>query len=93
MEEKNENLLTERDYGFEILNIIRGGHSNDKIKELLEEYHGKDIARIFEELTADERERLFEMLGIYMMSDVVSYLDGAGEYRIFSTIVLPSIYK
>ena len=80
MEEKNENLLTERDYGFEILNIIRGGHSNDKIKELLEEYHGKDIARIFEELTADERERLFEMLGIYMMSDVVSYLDGAGEY-------------
>ena len=80
MDEKNDHLLTERDYGIEILDIIRSGHSYGEIKERLEEYHEKDIARIFEELTADERERLLEVLGIDMMSDVVSYLDDAGEY-------------
>ena len=80
MDEKNDHLLTERDYGIEILDIIRSGYSDSEIKERLEEYHEKDIARIFEELTADERERLLEVLGIDMMSDVVSYLDDAGEY-------------
>lgn len=80
MEIKKELSLTERDYSLQILNIIRSACNDDEIKTLLQEYHEKDIASIFEELTAEERERLLEILGSEIMSDVVSFLDDAGEY-------------
>ncbi|MBO5702117.1 MAG: magnesium transporter [Clostridia bacterium] len=80
MEEKNEFFLSERDYGAQILNIIRSGLSDAEIKIQLEEYHEKDIASVFEELEPEERERLSEILGIEIMSEVVSFLDDAGEY-------------
>jgi len=51
MEEKTEVLHTERDYGAEILSIIRSGKDSERIKEELSEYHENDIASIFEELT------------------------------------------
>lgn len=80
MEEKNEFPLQERDYSAQILGIIRSELSDDEIKTQLEEYHENDIASIFEELTADERDRLLQILGSEIMSDVVSFLDDAGEY-------------
>ena len=80
MEEKNEISMPERDYGKQILNIIRSDSNNDEIKSQLEEYHENDIASIFEELTADEREKLLDILGSELMSEVVSFLDDAGEY-------------
>lgn len=80
MEEKNELTLPERDYRVEILNIIRSDCDNSEIKEQLQEYHENDIASIFEELTAEERERLLEILGSEIMSDIVSFLDDASEY-------------
>lgn len=80
MEEKNELSLPEKDYGIQILNIIRSDCNDSEIKTQLKEYHENDIASIFEELTAEERERLLEILGSEMMSDIVSFLDDAGEY-------------
>ena len=80
MEEKNEFLTSDRDYDIQILNIVRSGVSDEKIRELLSEYHENDIASAFDELTAEERERLFDVLGIEVISDIVSYLDDAGEY-------------
>lgn len=80
MEEKNELSLQEKDYGIQILNIIRSDFSDSEIKTQLQEYHENDIASIFEELTAEERERLLEILGSEIMSDIVSFLDDAGEY-------------
>ena len=80
MEEKNEFYPTERDYGIEILGIIRGNSNDDEIKAQLQEYHENDIASIFEELTSEEREHLLEILGSELMSDIVSFLDDAGEY-------------
>ena len=80
MENKKELSLTERAYGIQILNIVRSGCGDDEMKSLLQEYHEKDIASIFEELTAEEREHLLEILGSEMMSDVVAFLEDAGEY-------------
>ena len=80
MEEKIELSLPERDYGEEILGIIRSNYSDSEIKAQLEEYHENDIASVFEELTAKERDHLLDILGIELMSDIVSFLDDAGEY-------------
>ena len=80
MEEINEFLSQERDYSAQILGIIRSDLSDDEIRVRLEEYHENDIASIFDELTAEERDRLLPILGSEIMSDVVPFLDDAGEY-------------
>ena len=80
MEDKKELLTSERDYGTQILDIIRSGLSDDEIRIQLEEYHEKDIAIVFEELTPEERERISDILGIEIISEVVSFLEDAGEY-------------
>ena len=80
MEENNVFSPEERDYRAEILAIIRGEYTDQEIKEKLEEYHDNDIASVLEELEAEERDRLHTALGSEVMSDVVPYLDDAGEY-------------
>ena len=80
MEEKNELILQERDYSTQILGIIRSDVSDEEIKSQLQEYHENDIASIFEELEAEERDRLLQILGSEIMSEIVSYLEDAGEY-------------
>ncbi|MBQ3490281.1 MAG: magnesium transporter [Clostridia bacterium] len=80
MEEKNEFPLQERDYGAQILALIRSGLSDNELKEQLQEYHENDIAGIFEELTAEERDRLLLIFGSEIMSEIVSFLDDAGDY-------------
>ena len=80
MEEKNELVLQERDYSTQILGIIRSDISDEEIKSQLQEYHENDIASIFEELEAEERDKLLQILGSEIMSEIVSYLEDAGEY-------------
>lgn len=80
MDEKIEFSSQERDYGAKILSIIRSGLGDSEIKTQLEEYHENDIAGVFEELSLEERERLFDILGSEILSDVVPFLDDAGEY-------------
>ena len=82
MEEKQDVLTQEReyDYGAQILGIIRGGGSDAQIREQLAEYHENDIAGVFEELEDEERDRLHDILGTEMISEIVAFLDDAGEY-------------
>ncbi|MBQ8393799.1 MAG: magnesium transporter [Clostridia bacterium] len=80
MEEKNEFSLQERDYGTQILSIIRSDCNDEEIKAQLREYHENDIASIFEELETEEKEKLLQILGSEIMSEIVSFLEDAGEY-------------
>ena len=80
MENKNDTSLHEKDYGLQILNIIRSGRDDREIKAQLQEYHVNDIAGVFEELAVEERESLLEILGTEFMSEIVTFLDDAGEY-------------
>jgi len=70
----------ERDYRADILDIIRSGKSDEEVRLLLEDYHDNDIAAVLDKLTAQERERLLRVLGNEGMSDIVPYLEDAGEY-------------
>ena len=67
-------------YSAQILAVIRGGYTDDEIRERLHEYHQKDIAEIFEQLTLQEREHLLEVMGSEFISEIVVFLDDAGEY-------------
>ncbi|MBE6639005.1 MAG: magnesium transporter [Ruminococcaceae bacterium] len=81
MENKTFFEAEERDYRAEILAIIRGDYSEEQLKEKLEEYHDNDIAGILEdELTAEERERILQAIGNEAMSEIVPFMEDAGEY-------------
>ncbi len=70
----------ERDYREEILSIIRGDYTEEQLKEKLEEYHDNDIAGILDELTPEEKDRLLQAIGNEAMSEIVPFMEDAGEY-------------
>lgn len=72
--------MDERSYTAEILGIIRGGGTDEEIRLSLEEYHDNDIATALEELSPEERENVVRILGSEEMSEIVPYLEDAGEY-------------
>ena len=80
MEERNEFPLQGRDYGAQILALIRGDLDQDSLRAQLSEYHENDIAGILDELTDEEHEKLLHIFGSETMSSIVSYLNDAGEY-------------
>lgn len=82
MEKENKEFFEaeERDYRADILDIIRSDKDDEEVRLLLEDYHDYDIASVLEALTAEENERLLRVLGNEGMSDVVPFLEDAGEY-------------
>lgn len=80
MENKDFFEAEERDYRSAILEIIRGEHTDGELRDLLEEYHDNDIASVIEELTSEEKDRVLLAIGNEAMSEIVTYLDDAGEY-------------
>ncbi len=80
MENKNFYEAEERDYRADILEIIRSDKADDEVKLLLDDYHDNDIAAVLEELDSEEKDRLLRVLGNEAMSDVVAFLDDAGDY-------------
>ena len=74
MKKKNEFFSQEKDYGEQIISVIRSGLSDDDIKNQLLEYHENDIASIFEELTIEEKEKIRVILGNEFMSEIWFYI-------------------
>lgn len=69
-----------RDYRDEILSVLREELTAEQLCAALEQYHDNDIASVLEDLTREERARLLDAVGYEAMSDIVSYLDDAGDY-------------
>ena len=78
--DRDEMEFEPRDHRAAILAAIRQTASHDALREELEKYHDNDIAGVLEELTREERHRLLLTVGYEAMSDIVSYLEDAGEY-------------
>ena len=79
MDEKNY-FVNEKEYREDILAVFQSNISDDDKREKLEDYHENDIAIVFEELNAEEKESMAEILGNERMSSILTYLDDAGEY-------------
>ena len=80
MENKDLIETEERDYHSAILAIVTSDCSDDHLREELEKYHDNDIAAVLDELSTEERDRIRSVIGIEAMSDIVSYMEDAGEY-------------
>ncbi len=83
MSEKNEKAVgsmkgsvpERRDYGQELKQIIKSGAAPEAIREKLEDYHENDIASVLDDLTREERARLYRILGNEQTSEIFSYLE------------------
>ncbi|MBO6016025.1 MAG: magnesium transporter [Lachnospiraceae bacterium] len=70
------------DYEEEIIRIIRSDSSPRVMRDKLDDYHGNDIAEVLSRLTVQERKKLYRILSVSMLSDVLEYTDEeeAGKY-------------
>lgn len=72
--------LPKRDFKREIVDIIRGGKTDDEIRDEIQDYHDNDIAAALEELTPEERDRFYKIVGEEEISDIFAYLDNVEDY-------------
>lgn len=63
------------DYKSEIAHIIKSNLSPVRIREKLGDYHENDIAASLSELQADQRRKLYSILSIQTLADVIEYTD------------------
>lgn len=58
----------------EIISFIRSEHDDEALRLALEDYHDKDIAETLEELSPEERRKLYHIIGPERTGEVFSYL-------------------
>ena len=76
---RNE-LLKEPNYVEELLHIIREDLKSPELPELLSDYHDNDIADALEQLTPEERRRLYQTLGAERSAEIIAYLEDAEPF-------------
>ena len=64
-----------RDYQDEIISLMRGNDSPRVIHYKLEDYHASDIAQILEELSDQERKKLFRVCGKTLLAEAFECLE------------------
>ncbi|MBQ1811999.1 MAG: magnesium transporter [Erysipelotrichaceae bacterium] len=58
----------------EIIDLIRNSTDDDALRLALEDYHDKDLAEALEELSADERKKLYRIIGPERTGEVFSFV-------------------
>lgn len=64
----------------ELLELIHGSLSETDLLERLSDYHEKDIADAFLQLSGGERQKLYSLLGTERLSEIFTYIEDADEY-------------
>ena len=64
-----------RNYEKEIVEIVRGNLAPRFLKKKLNEYHENDISEALEVLKKEERTKLYSVLDIDMLTDILEYAD------------------
>lgn len=73
-------ILKEPRYAEELLEILRGGLADEELLNRLSDYHENDIAAAMEELTVEERRKLYPILGAERVSEIFTYYEDAVRY-------------
>ena len=73
-------LIPKKDYVKELIKIIRVTKDEQKLRNLLSDYHEKDIAEAITFLTETERKHLYRVLGSERIAEIISYFDDAEMY-------------
>ena len=77
---ENNPEMQHPDYAGEIVSMIRKGLPPMVLRDRILEYHENDIAEAMEQLTTEERTRLFQLLDTDTVIDILDYADEAGKY-------------
>lgn len=80
MRKEPEMMPEKPNYAKELEAIIKSDASNAQIREQLEDYHENDIADVLEELTLEERKKLYRILGKETVSEIFTYLEDVETY-------------
>ena len=72
--------MQKKNYVQEILDIIHSGLPQAELTEKLSDYHENDLADALADLTAEERRKLYAILGVEQVAEIFSYLDDAEPY-------------
>ncbi len=72
---EKESAAVRPDYEGEIIQIIRGNDSPKAAQRRLENYHGNDIAQAMENLTVNERKKLYRICPAAMLGEVLEYAE------------------
>ena len=72
--------MQQKNYQQEILALIHSGLPQAELAEKLSDYHENDLADALADLTAEERRKLYAILGVEQVAEIFSYLDDAEPY-------------
>lgn len=73
-------FLQEPIYADELLQIFRSGLDKQELIERLSDYHEGDIADALEQMTPEERKKIYPVLGPEYVAEIFSYIEDADRY-------------
>ena len=79
--ERPEESAKKPDYQKDILSIVRGNLSPGIMRDRLEDFHANDLAEVLPELTAVERKKLYRILNVDVLSDIMEYTEETDSIR------------
>ena len=75
-----DKMVQKPNYVEELLEILRGSLAADELQDQISDYHESDIADAFEQLTEEERRRLYPLLGPDWIAEIFTYIEDPDEY-------------
>ena len=75
-----DKIVQKPNYVEELLEILRGSLAADELQDQISDYHESDIADAFEQLTEEERRRLYPLLGPEWIAEIFTYIEDPDEY-------------
>ena len=75
-----DKIVQKQNYVEELLEILRGSLAADELQDQISDYHESDIADAFEQLTEEERKRLYPLLGSEWIAEIFTYIEDPDEY-------------
>ena len=74
------NVLKEPNFVEEILAIFRSDFTPAEINEKISDYHEIDIAGALEQMTPEERQKVYPILGAEKVSEIFTYIEDVDKY-------------
>ena len=75
-----DKMVQKPNYVEELLEILRSSLAADELQDQISDYHESDIADAFEQLTEEERKRLYPLLGLEWIAEIFTYIEDPDEY-------------
>ncbi len=73
-------ILKEPKYVEELLEILRSNLPEEELLDRLSDYHENDIADALEQLTAEERKKIYPILGAEKVAEIFTYIEDVNRY-------------